>query len=71
MRTEAEFAFDPPELLFETAWFFADYEPSHDGERFLIRRPVNSGVTDAGSPRIDLVLDSFAEVRERMGLDGS
>ena len=78
VKTEPTFSFETPKILFQGTYiipgnpFLRNWDIHPDGKRFLMVKPftvADSESTSAGSRRINVVLNWFEELKERVPAD--
>jgi len=78
VKTEPSFSFETPKVLFQGTYvipstaFLSNWDISPEGKRFLmIKSPTAAGSesTSAGPRKINIVLNWFEELKERVPVD--
>ena len=70
VATEPEFTHATPQVLYRRA-FRGDAEVTADGERFLELKAADAGgLVEASTPRINVVLNWFEELKQRVPTGG-
>ena len=72
VRTEPTLDWDDPVPLFPTPWTmrigpFVNYDAAPDGQRFVVLRPTEAeGEEELPTPQINIILNWFEELKERV-----
>lgn len=72
VKTDPTFSFGTPDLMFQGTYvmsnvpFLSNWDISPDGKRFLMMKSPAALSTAAGSPKINIVLNWFEELKQRV-----